>query len=297
MTRIVACMALLIAPAARADLIAHALVRYGGATLTIDEHFGSPTAAASLLYNTPGLFHGTAEATAAYGRADVSATVLAVGAAYPVNASFAEAAFSDTLTISGPSGTGFVVYTYSTDGWTTGGLSQGALFLRHGADPDEELDDEIVGPEEFSSLPHAIVFGQPFTTGIVMQCHSAIGMGETGEFGAVLSATLTGLAVFDGGMNPIGQFTVTSLSGTQYPLPEPSGVFIVAAGMMFGRRRRPARRGDGGGSDAGPESDRDVALIALRPATVAELVHRAGTRSGREATRPRRGLWLVMIEG
>ena len=224
--------------AARADLLSHALVRYGDPTFTVDEHFGTQTADAALLYSNPGSFHGVSSAQAAYGHLEAAATVLAVDAAYPVNFAQAEAGFTDSLTINGPSGVGFVVYTYAVEGWAVGEQSLGAMFLRHGGEPDEELSDEIAGGETFQSLPHAVSFGQPFTHGLILQANGGIGLGETGEFGSVLSAMLTGIEVFDASMNPVGTYTVSSSSGTSYPLPEPGAALLLLAALAIGPRRR-----------------------------------------------------------
>ena len=232
-------LTLLAAPAAQAELVTHAVVRYGDGSFTSDEHFGAASASAELLYSGPGLFHGSAQAAAAYGTVSATATVLGVNAAYPVNIAQAEAAFRDTLTISGPAGAGFVIYTYEVGGWSEGEQSLGALFLRHGSDPDEEISDEIGGPGAFASLPHGIIFGQPFSHGVVLQANGGIGLGQTGEFGSELTATMTGLEVFDAAMNPVGQFVVESASGTRYPVPSPAGaLLLVLAAAMTGRSRQ-----------------------------------------------------------
>ncbi len=235
---IIAAVALATA-AARADLLTHAIARYGDSSLTIDEHFGADAAHAQLQYTSPGVFRGIADATAAYGSVTGTATVLAGNASYTTNAAHAEGSFSDLLTVSGPSGLGFVVYTYTVTGATSGALSQGALFLRHGSDPDEELDDEITGDAVFSSLPHGIVFGQAFSHSVVLLTDCGIGQGQTGEFVCELTATMTGLTVFDAAMNPIADYSIASASGTQYPLPEPGTALVLATALHARRRRRP----------------------------------------------------------
>jgi hypothetical protein len=227
---------LYLATAAQADLLSHALVRYGDSTLTVDEHFGSPSADASLLYSSPGQFHGVASALAGYGVVSATATVLGINASYTTNAAHAEAAFSDTLTISGPAGSGFVIYTYSVDGWAQEG--SGALFLRHSGDPDEELSDELAGPEVLTSSPHAITFGQPFTHGAILLSSADLALGRTGELGAGLTATMTGLEVLDSAMNPIESFEVSAQSGVSYPVPSPAGSIALGAVFLIVRRRR-----------------------------------------------------------
>jgi hypothetical protein len=220
---ILLCSIVALVDAARGDLITHALARYGDSTLTVDEHFGAANADASLLYTSPGMFHGVASAQSAYGAVTATATVLAVNAAYGVNQAQAESAFADTLTISGPTGVGFVVYTYTVDGWSDGEASLGALFLRHDG-ASEELSDELAGPEVLTSSPHAITFGQPFNHGVVLQADGGIGLGQTGELGSEFTATMTGLAVFDAAMNPVTGFSISSDSGTAYPIPGPGAV-------------------------------------------------------------------------
>lgn len=53
-----------------------------------------------------------------------------------------------------------------------------------------------------------------------------------------LGATLAGIQLFDSQGNPVSDFSLTSMSGTQY-VPEPNTALLVVAGLgaLAGRKR------------------------------------------------------------
>lgn len=233
---------LLCAAAARGDLVSSALVRYGDGTFTTDQHFGTVAATAGLGYSGPGSFQGAAAAGAGYGLLSAAASVEAAPAAYGVNLAHAEASFSDVLTVSGAAGAGYIVYTYTVTGEASG-EALAALFVRHQGGPDEEMDDEIAEPGELMSSPHPFTFDQPFSFGAVLLASASIDLGETGAAAAdfSLGAALTGIEIFDARMRPIGAFELSSLSGTEYPVPGPGMAVMVMAGLSWSAQRRGRR--------------------------------------------------------
>ncbi len=49
---------------------------------------------------------------------------------------------------------------------------------------------------------------------------------------------MTAINLFDAGSNPIPSFTVSSDSGTTYPVPEPTGLLLLSAVAISAIRRR-----------------------------------------------------------
>lgn len=233
----------LCAGVAQASLVTHAAVLYGDAAPLGQDTYGSVAASAQAGYQQPGgrWFSGTASAWASYGSVGAAARVEGENAAFGLNRAGAEAAFSDVLRITGPSGAGFIVYTYSLTGSAEGEEADAHLFLRHSGDPDEELAEEVTQSIVFDSLPHHVTFGAPFETGVSMLVAAPLMQGETGSAFADFSAgaALTGVRVFDEQMRPLSGWTIESQSGTPYPVPGPGGIVVlVAAGARGGRRQR-----------------------------------------------------------
>jgi hypothetical protein len=219
----------------RADLISHALVTGGG---TREERYGTTGAHAAA--SGAGGFMGEATAGARYGRLSGAASVEASLALGAVSRALAEAAFADTLRIDGPpgaSGAGFLVYTYAVDGSAEGEEADAHVFLRHGADPDEELASEVTTSGLFESAPHGFVFGQPLSFGAVLLVSAALVEGHGGTAGAGFGAELAGLRVFDAQMQPVSGWTLWSASGTSYPVPAPGAGAILLA-LLRARPRR-----------------------------------------------------------
>jgi hypothetical protein len=161
---------------------------------------------------------------------------------YPINFAQAEAAFTDSLTVTGGVGQGFIVYTYTLSGAASGPSEAGAhLFLHHASDPDEELAEDVTHSGSFDSLPHQFTFGASFETRAVLDSLATLAQGQTGDGVCQFDGALTGIAVFDADMRPIGAFTIVSESGTEYPV-VPSvatgAVFALAGATRALRRRR-----------------------------------------------------------
>ncbi len=226
--------------AARGDLVSFAYVGYGNLPMTSTQQYGTSQAAASLSYTSPGSFLGEARATAAYGRVAGFARASTETASYELNRAVAEARFSDLLTVSGPNGSGFVVYEYQLFGRAEGDEADLHLFLQHEGEPDEELAGEVTSGDVFFSLPHSVTFGTPFRTGLSLQSQATMLLNETGEAVCDFSfgAFLTGFSVLNAQMEPVASFSIDAASGTQYPLPAPGGLSALAAAGVFAFRRR-----------------------------------------------------------
>jgi hypothetical protein len=216
-------------------------VLYGAGAPEGQDVYGAASANAQAGYSGERWFVGTASAWADYGRVGAYAAVDADRALYPLNRALAEAAFSDVLRVLGPTGEGFIVYTYTITGSAEGEDADAHLFLRHSGDPDEELAGEVTQTASFDSLPHHITFGAPFETGVSILALAPMTEGQSGAAYADFSAgaSLTGIRVFDGQMQPLVGWTVESQSGTAYPVPAGgTGVSLIVAGALGGRRRR-----------------------------------------------------------
>jgi hypothetical protein len=218
------------------------LVAYGDLGQTVNEQFADVHAAAMLSYSSPGLFNGAAECAAAFGRLSGEVHLTATDASFAINRAQAESGFFDMLTISGSVGPGFIIYDYSIAG-SAEGEADAHIFLYHQGDPDEELAGEVTEDGVFTSLVHNFTFGQPFRTGAVLSTIGLIGEGETSETSAHFEAWLSGISVFDSEMRPLAEFSISSESGTTYPLPAPStGMALAFGGLILRRRRRSAIR-------------------------------------------------------
>lgn len=231
------------AAASRADLVTHALVAYGDTSLITVENFGTTHAAATSSYSSPGMFTGLAEGWADYGVVRARARADAQNLSFDTQLVQAEASFSDLLTLTGGTGQGFVVYQYTLTGFTVGDEhdAHAHAFLRHEGDPDEEIGEDLTGNTVLTSLTHGFTFGVPFSTGLLLSAEVHLHHGHSGTAIADFSggALLTAVSVFDSQMNPIAQFSISSGSGTQYPLPAPGAALVLAAaGMVLPHRRR-----------------------------------------------------------
>src|SRR5262245_54077316 len=140
----------LAAAVSRADLMTHAAALYGSGTLFGEERYGPGHITAAT--TGPGGFSARAEAWAGYGVVGGMARAQAERTEFATNRALAEAAFSDTLRIDGPTGAGFLIYTYTLTGAAEGEHADAHLFLRHSPDPDEELAGEVTSSGIFDSL-------------------------------------------------------------------------------------------------------------------------------------------------
>jgi hypothetical protein len=100
-----------------------------------------------------------------------------------------------------------------------------------------------------------IFFGSPFALQVTMyasvflETHPPGGSGGA-DIDFLHTAQIAGFQAFDTTGAPISDFTVTSASGTQYPLdasvPEPASLLLVLAGLAALTLRRPRSRSSNG---------------------------------------------------
>lgn len=183
-----------------------------------DAHFGTQTAEARIAYGPPGDFHAEATARAEYGTLRGTAVASGREILHPFQGSHAEAAFSDTLMLTGGAGTDTVVYTYTLTGAASGPGHGAHLFIHHGTDPDEELVEDITVAGEFKSLPHRVTFGLQFEIRAVLVCQGRLELGQKGESACRFTAILAAIEVFDESGRPVSGVTARSASGTVYPV-------------------------------------------------------------------------------
>lgn len=233
------CFLLMAAAGARADLLAHSLVAYGEVPLTTSEQYASPAAYAALSYSSPGVFSGESWSEASYGLVRGTVSVTSTNASYPTNRALAEAVFHDAITISGPTGPGYIKYEYTLVG-EAHGEADAHLFLNHLGDPPEELAGEATQSGTYTSELHNIIFGSPFVHGLSIETVAFVGLGESEEASADFYAYLSSIQVFDHDMTLITSFSLSSESGTNYPIAPAPGTFglVACGGLILGRRRR-----------------------------------------------------------
>lgn len=150
----------------------------------------------------------------------------------------ARASFSDTLTIGGYSGSGYIQYHGSSEGF--GG------FL-----PNDFVGFNINSTERgffsdggtYTSELYAFTAGVPFSFSI-SALTGTMGLDESAN--SFFDVTVDSISVFDSDLNPITGYTLTSASGTFYhaigEAPEPNAVWMVILVLIgCGRRLRLCR--------------------------------------------------------
>lgn len=235
--RFCALIVILAASTLRADLISHSLVAYGDIALTTSEQYASPDASALLSYSSPGLFSGESSSHAEYGLVRGTVNASSANASHPTNRALAEASFHDTFTITGLTGSGFIQYEYQLIGEASG-EADAHLFLNHQGDPSEELAGEATTSGIYTSELHNIIFGTPFEHGLSINIAAFIGLAESEEAQADFTAFMSAIHIFDANMAPIFSFSITSESGTNYPIPAPSCLTVLTCGGLILHRRR-----------------------------------------------------------
>ena len=179
----------------------------------------------------------------------------------------------DNITISGPTGTGSVSFEVGLHGtastnipgivdpslqftFSAQGPTAGALIEVHSA-----VDGFPSGT--FTSPSFAYTFGDPITIYMVLLVAMLQHADATGGplFGDVLyhnTATFTGLTVLDGQGSPVTNYTISSESGTSYPLtvPEPGRAWLLVCGglTLLGSRRVGTARLARARCDEGPRA-------------------------------------------
>jgi hypothetical protein len=197
-------------------------------------------------------FEANAQARAGYGDVGVFAYT-ALGAAEQVVPqiqlwSGAGAVFSDTLTFFSPGRTsGFIRYSFDIHGSSS--ISPGAIIqitrvfrLTHTTSAQTGWQPALVDGSYRLVSPLLPIFfgGSPIGISVNMYASAFLETRPPGGAGSALidflnTAQFAGLQVFDNTGAPISDFTMSSASGTVYPIdspiPEPASVVLVLAGF------------------------------------------------------------------
>jgi len=184
-----------------------------------------------------GMIHvfGTASATASYGELQIAADLSSSGGSVDEYGIGLGASFSDTLTVSGYSGAGFIQYGLGYDGSTaflsTNFVPGWAQPLElNGNSPSSQLYPFVAG----DPFPLTLGFDFGFTSDITGGCFCNVGS---------WSVAIDQIHLFDANMNPLTGYSLTAASGTLYPavgaaVPEPSALLLLAtAAIALGCRR------------------------------------------------------------
>lgn len=156
---------------------------------------------------------------------------------YPWSDVSADASFVDELTISGGSGTGYVQY--SMVGYAIREMNFAPYFR---VTQDSFLigveDLLVTGNFNYTTLQYPFTWGQPFTLSVTASLNDDL-PGESGS--GLLTVDHYGVSVFDSAGHPVTDYTLTSLSGSSYPIiPEPSTLALLGIGLggLIGYRRK-----------------------------------------------------------
>lgn len=162
----------------------------------------------------------------------------------------------DNITIDGPTGTGSVRFEVGLHGSASttlpGIVDPDLLFTFNAQGPTAGALIEVDSPhdgfpsETFTSPALAYTFGDPLTITMslraaMLQHADATGAPLIAEIRYRNTATLTGLTVLDAQGSPVTTYSISSESGTTYPLaaPEPERAWLLAAGglVLWGQGR------------------------------------------------------------
>lgn len=209
-----------------------------GTGQSVVTHDGSP----AQVIGVYGGINGDATATASYGILHAYAHGFAnntKGYAWVT----AEASFTDSITITGGTGTGYFGSDFTVDGT----LLNGGGFPTAGiswSNSGGNITISSSGTHTYQGTQMiTFTFGVPFT--FTADLISLVTWGNAGGYGEGLAdfgntAKITNVTVLDSNFNPVTNFTATGSTGVNYlAVPEPtSGCVILVGGMMGALRRR-----------------------------------------------------------
>ena len=161
--------------------------------------------------------------------------------------------FDDTLQFGGALQSGYQArYVFHVDGTNSGLGGFADLDVKIGSDPDEAFFSTTSGyfEDDWATTDHSINGQTPqhvhvqFSNQVVFNTYDG-SLADGGTYSGVsdFSATLslTAIQVLDANGNPVSGVTVTSASGTKYPVnptPEPATVAALGLGALACVRRR-----------------------------------------------------------
>jgi hypothetical protein len=237
---LVVCGLLAFASPARADLAldAYAGVNDAGAGVAVATHDGTTAQAVG----TPGGINGLAYASASYGVLHAYSHAIAQGTAGYAFAT-AGASFTDTITITGGTGTGY----FNSDFTIEGSMLNGGGFPAAGiswTNSNGNISLTAGTHTLHGTLLTPFTYGVPFT--ITAQLTTLVTFGNAGGFGEGLAnfgntAWMSGITVFNHDFQQVSGFTVTSESGTNYlTIPSAGPAALMGIGGLCAARRRRA---------------------------------------------------------
>jgi hypothetical protein len=178
------------------------------------------------------------------GSADYGGSVFVDATAYSPYGNFqveANSGFSDTLTIFGGSGNGYI--SYLVDG-TIINIADfgGSGFLINGQGLSAMGSENAHFSFHYQTAFAEFTFGVPFGIGMSAFASTGAGFGGFGE--GLAEANIDGITILDQNQEPFTDYTIESASGATYPLPEPSSVVLLGtlAALLGGMSYKKIRR-------------------------------------------------------
>lgn len=226
---------------ARAEVVANGL----GNPPVIDTA-NDPAYALDTLTN--GSVTSTAEAQATYGNLKARGTISKTASPEPFNFATGTAQFTDFLTISGGSGMGTVFFEIQLDGSLTDveadvpnarlefQLRSGPPFYTENFETDSGQFTKTINQTLISS-PLSFTYDVPFELTAELRAEVSLEENQIGTATADFFSTASFTAVTV--QNATGPVTISSDSGTNYGIPEPSTmVLALFGGIALGLRQR-----------------------------------------------------------
>ncbi len=192
-------------------------------------------------YSGGSSFSGTADAHAAFGVLKAFATGTTSNATYLDQRAQAFALFDDDILFNVDSAPGGrAEFIFMLTGSSTGLPAMANLIvINHSKAGMLFRVSQITTAGEYR-LVIPVDYNVPQHFEFTLQVTVGIGLGEsvtrTADFGN--TAVLTAIDLFDDRSDPIASFTLSSDSGTPYPIPEPATMSLLALGALAMIRRR-----------------------------------------------------------